>query len=272
MFRRYYTDSSYTPYSQMNNCYTVGTLNSESTSFGDILGADGHSSNYANVSYKNCFYLMEKNPNSTYTVGVARSDDALQGVGAYSNFDFSSVWTWDTSGNYPYAILQRIGVPGSVCKHSVISVPEQEATCTEDGYRAHYRCTLCNKLFTDAKGENETTLDALIILAGHRFTTKPSGELASEATYTEAAKYYVQCDHCDAIDRTKTVSVGEPKQADPGDLDMDGNVTSVDLVLLAEHLLGRKTLTEAQQKLADLNGDGLVTAADMVLLAKLLLR
>ena len=48
-------------------------------------------------------------------------------------------------------------------------------------------------------------------LAPHSFTTKASGKLASAATCTEAAKYYVQCDRCDEVSDTVTVAVGEAK-------------------------------------------------------------
>ena len=47
-------------------------------------------------------------------------------------------------------------------------------------------------------------------LAPHSFTTKASSQLASAATCTEAAKYYAQCDNCDAVSDTVTVSVGDP--------------------------------------------------------------
>ena len=45
----------------------------------------------------------------------------------------------------------------------------------------------------------------------HSFTNKASDELASAATCTEAAKYYVQCDRCDEVSDTVTVAVGEAK-------------------------------------------------------------
>ena len=47
-------------------------------------------------------------------------------------------------------------------------------------------------------------------LAPHSFTNKASSRLASAATCTEAAKYYAQCDNCDAVSDTVTVSVGDP--------------------------------------------------------------
>ena len=51
-------------------------------------------------------------------------------------------------------------------------------------------------------------------LAPHSFTNKASSRLASAATCTEAAKYYAQCDNCDAVSDTLTVPVGEPTEHD----------------------------------------------------------
>lgn len=43
----------------------------------------------------------------------------------------------------------------------------------------------------------------------HSYTTKASSEKAVDATCTEAATYYIQCDNCDAVSETGTVPVGE---------------------------------------------------------------
>ena len=42
------------------------------------------------------------------------------------------------------------------------------------------------------------------------FASTASDVIKSEATCTEAAVYYVKCDHCDAVSNTLTVKVGEP--------------------------------------------------------------
>ena len=53
-----------------------------------------------------------------------------------------------------------------------------------------------------------------------------------------------------------------------GDLNSDGNINSLDAVLLAKYRAGLIALTEQQMDAADLNGDGNVNALDGVLLAK----
>ena len=51
--------------------------------------------------------------------------------------------------------------------HTLTAVEEVAATCVKAGVKAHYVCsdTTCGKLFTDAEGTTETTLEALAIPA-----------------------------------------------------------------------------------------------------------
>ena len=66
--------------------------------------------------------------------------------------------------------------------HTLTAVAEVPATCQETGVKAHWACSVCRKLFSDADGKNETTLEALTIGAlGHK--TQLVG--AKAATCTE---------------------------------------------------------------------------------------
>ena len=66
--------------------------------------------------------------------------------------------------------------------HKLSAVAEVPAACTENGVKAHWVCSVCGKLFSDAEGKNETTLEALTIPAlGHK--TELVG--AKAATCTE---------------------------------------------------------------------------------------
>ena len=47
--------------------------------------------------------------------------------------------------------------------HTLTAVAEVPATCEETGVKAHWVCSVCGKLFSDAEGKNETTLEALTI-------------------------------------------------------------------------------------------------------------
>ena len=66
--------------------------------------------------------------------------------------------------------------------HTLTAVPEVPATCETAGTKAYWECSVCRKLFSDADGKNETTLEALTIPAtGH--DTQLVG--AKDATCTE---------------------------------------------------------------------------------------
>ena len=64
-----------------------------------------------------------------------------------------------------------------------------------------------------------------------------------------------------------TVAEGE-SDVTLGDLNSDGNINSLDAVLLARYRAGLINLTDQQLEAADLNGDGNVNSLDAVLLAR----
>ena len=75
--------------------------------------------------------------------------------------------------------------------HTLTAVAEVPATCTETGVKAHWVCSVCGKLFSDAEGKNETTLEALTIgVLGHDY-----GEAAWTWTGYESAKATFTCSH-----------------------------------------------------------------------------
>ena len=73
--------------------------------------------------------------------------------------------------------------------HTLTAVPEVPATCETAGTKAYWECSVCRKLFSDADGENETTLEALTIPAtGHAW-----GQPAWTWTGYESAKATFTC-------------------------------------------------------------------------------
>ena len=141
------------------NCYNVGKVNAtgEDSAFGDILGRLVQSDRSSDGIPEKCLYLTGNNfgaDESLQTYGTACSDTELSTVDAYNNnaFNFDSVWTWDKTGAYPYAILQRVGLPLSVCNHSYV-LTNSTATCTEAG-TATYTCTKCGDSYTESVAAN----------------------------------------------------------------------------------------------------------------------
>lgn len=107
-----------------------------------------------------------------------------------------------------------------------------QPTCTENGYDLH-TCSVCGDAYEDS----------VIPATGHNYVR-------------------CVCTLCGAIDPS----------LQSGDMNLDGQITSADAVLLARYLINLAELNEAQLSAADLNNDGVITSADTVLLAQYLLQ
>ena len=78
--------------------------------------------------------------------------------------------------------------------HSMESVADVEATCTEDGNIAYYKCSVCGKYFSDADGKEEITVDSVVIPAkGHEIVSVPAVDTTCEAAGNIA---YYKCSVC----------------------------------------------------------------------------
>lgn len=65
--------------------------------------------------------------------------------------------------------------------HSMESVAAVEATCTEDGNIAYYKCSVCGKYFSDEAGKNELAKEDVVIpTLDHTY----SAEVVTEPTAT----------------------------------------------------------------------------------------
>ena len=72
--------------------------------------------------------------------------------------------------------------------HTLTAVAEVPATCETAGTSAHWKCDVCGKLFSDAEGQTETTLEKLTIPAtGHAYGApvwKWNDDFTASATFT----------------------------------------------------------------------------------------
>jgi len=73
-----------------------------------------------------------------------------------------------------------------------------EATCLEDGFKAHWKCHDCGKYFLDEFCENEVSYDSLILKAtGHKATEKADDKYIKDgATCSSYAVYFKSCSVC----------------------------------------------------------------------------
>lgn len=59
--------------------------------------------------------------------------------------------------------------------HELVRVAAQDASCTENGLKEHWYCSLCGEYFEDANAEKETSLEELAIPAkGHSYPETPN--------------------------------------------------------------------------------------------------
>ena len=85
--------------------------------------------------------------------------------------------------------------------HTLEAVAKKPATCKEEGYEAHYKCTVCNKLFSDAAGTEELEAPVVIPKAAHSWD---AGEVTTAPTCTEKGVKTYTCTVCG---ETKTEDV-----------------------------------------------------------------
>ena len=83
----------------------------------------------------------------------------------------------DTCGNTysDYDGTQAIDVQSTVVEpvpHTLTLVPEEPATCTEDGHTAYYECSVCGNYFSDAEGQTQIDLEDTVVPAAHSTVTK----------------------------------------------------------------------------------------------------
>ena len=93
--------------------------------------------------------------------------------------------------------------------HTLTAVAEVPATCETAGVKAHWKCEVCGKLFSDAEGKTETTLEKLAIPAtGHAYgepVWKWNDDFTASATFTCAN----DTSHVKKVDATVTSEVTE---------------------------------------------------------------
>lgn len=90
--------------------------------------------------------------------------------------------------------------------HNISYIAAETATCTQDGHAEYWYCADCGKYFTDAEGNNETTIAQLTISAmGHEWsewqTTKP-------ATCTEDGLQKRVCEKCGEEESDTVIAAG----------------------------------------------------------------
>ena len=84
---------------------------------------------------------------------------------------------------------------GNVIDHTYGElIPQKDATCTEDGMKAHYRCTVCGKYFLEKNGVKKlVSAKDLKISAGHDYKLIPQKDATCT---TDGNNKYFKCADC----------------------------------------------------------------------------
>ena len=88
-------------------------------------------------------------------------------------------------------LAENVTLPVDASAHTIVNVPAEAHTCTEDGIIAHYKCTGCGKLFSDKAGKNEIT--NIVDPAAHKLT--PVAEKPSTCRVNGTGAYN-KCEVC----------------------------------------------------------------------------
>ena len=80
--------------------------------------------------------------------------------------------------------------------HDISAVAGKNATCTEDGYGAHYKCNVCNTLFADEDGETVIAEPPAIPSPGHNI--QPVARKDSTCT-EEGYEAHYKCETCNTL-------------------------------------------------------------------------
>lgn len=91
--------------------------------------------------------------------------------------------------------VQTRTIPAITHVHSLELIKGKDATCEADGSREYYKCSSCNKMFSDSNGQNEIT-DVVIPKLGHKETSEKVNEVKPTCTEKGGYDEVVKCERC----------------------------------------------------------------------------
>lgn len=80
--------------------------------------------------------------------------------------------------------------------HKLDFIPEVKATCLTSGVHSHYKCSVCDQLFSDAEGKRKVQSGMLVLRAlGHNMVDVAAANPTYTAAGTKAGKKCTRCDY-----------------------------------------------------------------------------
>jgi ribosomal protein L32 len=103
-------------------------------------------------------------------------------------------------------------IPRLAHVHDLTKTEAKAATCTEDGNAEYWTCSKCGKIYSDAEGMTEISLEATVIHAlGHTWGTEYTVD--KEATCTEEGSESIHCSVCGESDPTTARAIPKTEHA-----------------------------------------------------------
>ena len=116
---------------------------------------------------------------------------------------------------------------GSALGHNMTKTEANTATCTTDGNIEYWTCQRCKKLYLDVQGNVETTAEAVVIKATHKWDEEYTVDTVP--TCTEKGSESIHCSACEETKDSREISAkGHDYDVDDDGVvdDNDGTVTA----------------------------------------------
>ncbi len=152
--------------------------------------------------------------NSSWSISISNVGNATikaQGSNTRNLLMYNSsngLFSCYEGGQNDVQIFKKVEV--STCEHDYgTEIPQENATCTLDGMKAHYKCSKCNKLFVlEGETYKEVSETSLVIKAAH--TWSDTYTITTAATCQANAKGTYTCSVCQA---TEELEIADTKLA-----------------------------------------------------------
>ena len=198
--------------------YEVDTIKVNDVATKDLTFTMGAGNAYVKVTFKPIEYAITVKAGNG---GKAYADKEKAGVGetitVYASAD--SCYELDTIKVNDGAITGNtftmpagkvtVDVTFKAKPHTLTPVAGKDPTCEQDGYEAHYKCTSCGKLFSDANGEHEISKPKAINKLGHDLERIPAVDPTKD---TAGNIEYYKCKRCNKLfeDSKGTKEITDP--------------------------------------------------------------
>ncbi|MBR1566117.1 MAG: S-layer homology domain-containing protein, partial [Oscillospiraceae bacterium] len=147
--------------------------------------------------------------------GYITTDKEVENFAEGCTVTVTGLASYDDTFNAPEGPFPRIRIRDRadvVIGHSLTAVAEIPATCEEPGVKAHWKCEVCGKLFSDAEGKTALSEPETIAALGHDWD---EGQIAKAPTFTAEGEMTYTCKHDPS--HTKTEPIAKQTHCDGGD-------------------------------------------------------